>query len=307
MQKVNYKILLIEDNPGDVRLIQEMLKDVKEAEFNFIHAKRLSEGIELLLKNGIDVVLLDLSLPDSRGLETFRSLRKRIPDIAVIVLTGLDDAETGMKAVQEGAQDYLIKGKVDGQLLFRSICYAVERNRMFRQLKELAVKDELTKLYNRRGFLNYGRELLEIAKRTGNPIFLLYVDLDGMKQINDNFGHQEGDRALIEISNIIKRTFRRNDIKARIGGDEFVVLGIATLWDKKEGLFEILVNRLKNNVEEFNSKSNLPYELSVSAGLVSFPPEAVGDIEQLLEEADKIMYEQKKKKKRIERENENKG
>jgi len=209
METKNYNILLIEDNPGDVRLIQEMLKEIKGVNFNFQHAGRLSEGLEILIRNGIDVVLLDLSLPDSQGLETFNKLHEKIPDIAVIVLTGLDDSTIGVKAVQQGAQDYLVKGKVDGQLLFRSICYAVERQQMMKKLKELATTDELTGLYNRRGFLTYGKELLKVAKRMDRAIFLLYVDLDGMKLINDNFGHQEGDKALKEISNILKKKFQK--------------------------------------------------------------------------------------------------
>jgi diguanylate cyclase (GGDEF)-like protein len=295
----NFNVLLIEDNPGDVRLIQEMLFEIKEAKFNFIWADKLSKGLELLTRNGIDIVLLDLSLPDSQGLETFKKLHEKIPDIAIIVLTGLDDSTIGVRAVQEGAQDYLIKGKVDGQLLFRSICYAVERQRMLKKLKAMATTDELTGLYNRRGFLNFGKEFLKMAKRIKRAVFLLYADLDDLKLINDNFGHQEGDRALKEISNILKKSFRKTDIIARIGGDEFVILGLITSWSKEETLAEILINRLRRNVNLYNAMGNLPYKLSMSAGLVVFEPDSVNSIEELLQEADKLMYEQKRKRQKI--------
>ncbi|MCP2520887.1 GGDEF domain-containing response regulator [Candidatus Aminicenantes bacterium AC-708-M15] len=298
MPTKNYNILLIEDNPGDVRLIQEMLKEVEGVKFNFRHADRLSKALEILIRNGIDVVLLDLSLPDSQGLETFNKLQERIPDIAVIVLTGLDDSTIGVKAVQQGAQDYLIKGKVDGQLLFRSICYAIERHHMMKRLKELATTDELTGLYNRRGFLTYGKELLKLAKRMERAIFLLYVDLDRMKWINDNFGHQEGDKALQEISNILRKNFRKSDVIARIGGDEFVVLGLVTSWRGEKTLSEILIGRLEEKLNAFNLKSSLPYKLSISAGLVAFDSSSIKNIDELLEEADKLMYEHKRRKQR---------
>jgi len=293
MDRNSIKILLIEDNPGDARLIQEMLSEIKDAKFNFSCVDRLSKGLEFLTKGDIDIVLLDLSLPDSQGLDTFLKLHQTVPDIAVIVFTGLDDSTIGVKAVQEGAQDYLVKGKVDSDLLFRSIRYAIERQRMLRELKDMSITDELTGLYNRRGFLNFGKELLKIGKRINKVVFLLYADLDGMKMINDNFGHSEGDKALKEISNIFKKIFRKTDIIARIGGDEFVVLGIATSWTKEE----TLIARLQQNLEAYNAERNLSYKLSMSTGLVTFAPESSLSIQEFLDRADELMYKQKRSRK----------
>jgi len=287
------KILLIEDNPGDARLIQEMLSEIKDAKFNFSCVDRLSKGLEFLTKGDIDIVLLDLSLPDSQGLDTFLKLHQTVPDIAVIVFTGLDDSTIGVKAVQEGAQDYLVKGKVDSDLLFRSIRYAIERQRMLRELKDMSITDELTGLYNRRGFLNFGKELLKIGKRINKVVFLLYADLDGMKMINDNFGHSEGDKALMEISNIFKKIFRKTDIIARIGGDEFVVLGIITSWTKEE----TLIARLQQRLDAYNAERNLSYNLSMSMGLVTFAPESSLSIQEFLDRADELMYKQKRSRK----------
>lgn len=291
------KILLIEDNPGDARLIQEMLSEIKDTKFNFSYVDRLSKGLEFLTKGDIDIVLLDLSLPDSQGLDTFLKLHQTVPDIAVIVFTGLDDSTIGVKAVQEGAQDYLIKGKVDSYLLFRSIRYAIERQRMLREIKAMSITDELTELYNRRGFLNFGKELLKMGKRMKKVLFLLYADLDGMKMINDNFGHNEGDNALKAISNILKRIFRKTDIIARIGGDEFVVLGIVTSWSEEESLAEILPARLQQRLDAYNVERNLPYNLSMSMGLVTFEPESSSSINELLDRADELMYKQKRSRK----------
>ncbi|MCA1832395.1 MAG: ATP-binding protein [Actinomycetota bacterium] len=127
-------VLVIEDNPGDARLIEIILK---QEGFNVELAGRLSEGLDRLAGNGIDVVLLDLSLPDGQGMENFSRTQATAPTVPVIVLTGLDDENTAMRAVNEGAQDYLVKGTVDGQVIARSIRYGIERHRMVAELRRL--------------------------------------------------------------------------------------------------------------------------------------------------------------------------
>ena len=129
-------VLLIEDNPGDVRLIQEMLTGVRDVEVELESANQLESGLDRLALGGIDGLLLDLSLPDSQGLETFRRAQALEPDVAIIVLTGLDDEELAVKAVRQGAQDYLVKGEVDSNLLVRSIRYAIERKRVQKQTEK---------------------------------------------------------------------------------------------------------------------------------------------------------------------------
>jgi DNA-binding response OmpR family regulator len=129
-------ILLVEDNAGDVRLLQEFLSEVASAHFELIQADRLDEAIICLAKNRFDIVLLDLSLPDSQGLDTFLELHRRAPGLPIIVLTGLDDETLAMRAMHEGAQDYLPKGQVDGKLLGRSIRYAIERQRSEEALRD---------------------------------------------------------------------------------------------------------------------------------------------------------------------------
>jgi len=131
------RILLIEDNPGDVRLIQEMLSEVSGNPFDLECVDRLSTGLERFAAGGIDVVLLDLGLPDSRGLETFTKVDAQVPEVPIVVLTGLDDATLAIKAVQEGAQDYLVKSQVDGDLLIRSMHYAIERKRADKRIRHL--------------------------------------------------------------------------------------------------------------------------------------------------------------------------
>ncbi len=134
------RVLLIEDNSADARLIHEMLKDVRGGLFDVESVDRLSTGLVRLADSGRDVVLLDLSLPDSQGFDTFLNLREKAGAVPIVLLTGLDDEALAVRAVQEGAQDYLIKGQVDGHLLSRAIRYAIERNKLIRELQDALAK-----------------------------------------------------------------------------------------------------------------------------------------------------------------------
>lgn len=132
------KILLIEDNPGDVRLLQEHLMEVKSVQFRLKQVDRLSQGLQQLQENRFDVILLDLSLPDTQGLETFFTLYDRVRNTPIVVITGLNDETVAINAVQSGAQDYLVKDQVDGDVLARSIRYAIERTRAEQKIREQA-------------------------------------------------------------------------------------------------------------------------------------------------------------------------
>lgn len=130
MNKDAIKVLLVEDNPGDARFVQEILKDQDGANFVFKHYMTLAEGLECLSNYAADIILLDLSLPDSHGLQTLSRMRRQFPDIPILVLTGKESEELGIKAVAIGAQDYLVKGLISGASIARSIQYAIERKRV---------------------------------------------------------------------------------------------------------------------------------------------------------------------------------
>jgi two-component system sensor histidine kinase UhpB len=124
------KVLLIEDNKGDSALILEMLKKSETAQFELIHTQRLKSGLSLLEKEKFDLILLDLGLPDSEGLKSFKVTLKKNPTIPIIILTGLANEEIGIKSIKYGAQDYLVKGEFNGKLLVRAIQYAIERKKL---------------------------------------------------------------------------------------------------------------------------------------------------------------------------------
>ena len=129
MESQRVKILLVEDDPDDVWVMRNLLADRWDGPFDLVHVELLSAALEQVAAGGVDVVLLDLTLPDSRGLESFLMMHARAGDVPIVVLTGLDDETAAVKAVQTGAQDYLVKGQVDDNLLVRSIRYAIERTK----------------------------------------------------------------------------------------------------------------------------------------------------------------------------------
>jgi len=281
------RALLIEDNPGDAKLIQLALSEARAAFFELETATKLSDGLDRLAAGGIDVLLLDLSLPDSHGLETFERVAAEAPDLPVVVLSGLSDEQIGARAVNAGAQDYLVKGRADGETVARAILYAIERHELKQELRRLALIDELTGLNNRRGFMALGEAAMRSAHRTGTMMSLLFLDVNEMKRINDSLGHQEGDRALVDVARILRQTFRESDIVARVGGDEFCAL----LWGGAQN--EGTVARLRTKIEEFNGSSSRPYRLSLSVGAHTYDPADPCTLDALIEEADRLMYREK--------------
>jgi diguanylate cyclase (GGDEF)-like protein/PAS domain S-box-containing protein len=168
-----------------------------------------------------------------------------------------------------------------------------DRKHMEEEIMALSMTDQLTGLHNRRGFLTLAEHQLKISDRTKKGMQLFFADLDGMKWINDKMGHKEGDNALIEVAAVLKDAFRSSDIIARMGGDEFAVLAI----DTSKLNPEILTNRLHSQLEALNSRENRKFRISVSVGCAYYDPEKPSAIDELMAHADKLMYEEKKKKK----------
>lgn len=462
MDEKPIRVLLIEDSPGDVRLIEEMLKETDPGRFKLEHVDKLSTGLKHLEKGGFDVLLLDLGLPDSKGIQTLEKALTQASEVPIIVLTGLADEAVGIKAVQGGAQDYLVKGPVDSELLIRSMRYALERKRMEKalswelgvnsaiadissallseqsfsiddmaflvldhsrrltrsrfgfvgyidpksgymvsptmtrdiwdkcqvkdksiifeklsglwgwvldnrqpiltntpsedprscgippghlpirrflsapaliggklvglialansdrnymerdldlitrmasfyavalhrkrieeELRTLSLRDELTGLYNRRGFFTLAQQQWKLAKRSKRGLLLVLGDLDGLKKINDTFGHEKGDEALREAANILKETFRESDVVGRIGGDEFAII---MLEDSKADS-QVLSARLQNSLNAFNTKTGMVPKLGISIGVARCDAETPCPIDQMMSKADALMYEQKR-------------
>ena len=170
-----------------------------------------------------------------------------------------------------------------------------DRKHMEEEILALSLRDELTTLYNRRGFMTLAEQQLKTANRLKKQVALLYLDVDNLKKINDTGGHNMGDRALVEIAFILKKSFREADIVGRLGGDEFSILAMeATSMN-----VDILTSRLQEKLDLFNSRSSAEagFSLSVSVGVCTYEPEHPATVEEMLSRADLLMYEHKRRKK----------
>ncbi|HYS02236.1 MAG TPA: diguanylate cyclase, partial [Candidatus Eisenbacteria bacterium] len=252
-------------------------------------AETLAAGLERVTTADADIVLLDLSLPDAFGLDTYRRAHIAAPHLPIIVLTGNEDEALAVSAVNEGAQDFLSKRKLDGEVLVRSIRYAIERHRLLEQVRQLAIVDDLTGLANRRGFSLLCQHHFDLANRNHLQLRLLFIDVDRFKSINDTFGHQVGDRALADVATVLVQTFRKSDVIARVGGDEFCVL---LTQGAAEGA-RISTERLRASLLAMNLTGDRPYQLSLSVGIGVYDPEQPTSFDELIKRADEAMYAEK--------------
>jgi diguanylate cyclase (GGDEF)-like protein len=215
------RVLLVEDDPGFASLVEQMLRG---ADLGVKSVGLLADARHHLREGEVDCVLLDLSLPDARWLEGVEALREAAPELPLVVLSGLDDETVAVQAVQRGAQDYLVKGHVNGHIVSRAIRYAIERKRTELALAHLAHHDGLTGLPNRALFIDRLECALARTERRPSCVATMFVDLDRFKEVNDALGHDAGDELLCEISRRVQSVLRPSDTVARFGGDEFLVL-----------------------------------------------------------------------------------
>ena len=284
---------MIEPDAPSAEWVGETLEKHMPRGYVLDHVPSLSEALSAIDEQRFDVIITELSLPDSAGLDTFHKLKERSLALPVVILTDVDDDELGMTAVRQGAQDFLVKAKTDDNALIRSLRFAIERQHVHEKLRTLTLEDELTALYNQRGFYALAHEYASLAKRSNRGMLVLFIDLDGLKKINDTFGHAEGSRAIVAAGVVLEKTFRDTDLVARWGGDEFAVL----LMETDDQTLELIMDRLNSVLMRHNTQMRRGYDLAMSVGVARFDPQNPRPIEQLLKEADQNMYLEKRKRK----------
>jgi len=250
-----------------------------------IGATNLSLGMDPDPHSGFDIPAMDLP----RGKEAVEQILQTVFAKANGELAKLlQDVRTKSAAGQLGTAQ---NGSTD-KLLMRAVQCAVNQYMLQAELGSLALSDELTGVYNRRGFLALAERQLKLGRRSGRAILVFFADVDGLKQINDKFGHKEGDLALLHAAQVLEKTFRESDVIARFGGDEFAVLALEV-----SGHSESTIRaRLDENLKELNARDSR-YTLSISLGAVRFDPtspRSPATIEQLMIRADEAMYEEKR-------------
>ena len=235
-----------------------------------------------------DILITDIVMPGMKGLQLTKEVRQSWPDTNVIVMTGFIDDFSYDQAIEAGASDFIKKPFTMHEMMLR-----IRHVHLQERLREMSNSDELTGLYNRRGFYAIAQQQLKVANRAKGEVALLFADMDKFKSINDQWGHQKGDEALVSMADILKQTFRESDLIARISGDEFALL----LIDTPEKNMSFVFNRLQKNIDAFNIHSGGMFNLSLSIGMSVYYHDRPCSVDELLRQADRRMYEQKQLKK----------
>lgn len=275
------KVLLVEHDPDGTGGLRGSLDGAHGVGFDVEQVGELSVGLERLTQEGVDVMLLDLFLPDSQGMTTFERAHAFAPHVPIVVMTREASEELGATAVQGGAQDYLVRDEVEPSEVIRSLRYAIERHRLLSDLRSLSLIDELTGLYNRQGFTQLGEQYLKLARRSGRGGALLHVDVDRFRTINEALGHHVGDRALLEVARVFHSAVRSSDLTARLTADRFAVLALESTAETSD----VLVERIRASFESLEDRAERPYHLSVSVGVARFEPGDTPGVEELMDAA----------------------
>ncbi|MFT3890630.1 MAG: diguanylate cyclase [Anaerolineales bacterium] len=316
-------IIIADTNQTDRRMFVTLLNNF---DHRVLEAKDGAEALEMARIELPDLIISEVIMPNMDGFTLVRRLRSEplLAGVPVIFQTANNEEEIRKLANNSGVRHVLGK-PAEPQEVLRAVHEALKRpttpsrlpqtgqlqrehlqflaDKLYQKvdelekanerLRNLSLTDELTGLNNRRGFLILAAGLLKFARRANHPLCLLYIDMDCLKQVNDTFGHSEGDLALTHFVRILTESFRDSDVIGRMGGDEFVVLTI----DAKEKDIATIQARLQSNVDAYNLQSVRGYNLSFSLGVVQIDLKSTFTIEAMLSQADAIMYEQKRSKK----------
>ncbi len=285
-------LLILEDSSDYALLAGEMLREALDVR----HHARLADARDDLACGEVDCVLLDLSLPDSIGLESLAKVREIAPDVPVVVLSGQESEELAVQAVYEGAQDYLVKRNADAVLLARSIRYAIQRKQDELELARQAYHDQLTGLPNRKLLHDRLGIALAAAERSQRLLAVLFLDLDRFKIVNDSLGHDVGDALLKAVSKRLSTLIRPSDTVARFGGDEFMIL-CPDLSAEKEAI--VIAERLSGGLAEPLDVEGRELYVGVSIG-IAFGNTRRATPESLIRDADRTMYRAKERGTRYE-------
>jgi diguanylate cyclase len=307
MSEKTIRILLVEDDAGDARWLREMLNGPASCKCDLTHRESMEKAVTHLLANPVDIVLLDLGLPGANGLDAVRQVHAIAADIPIVVLTGLDDELLAAQALQEGAQDYLIKGQVEPRALLRSLRYAIERQSMQAeadQIKKLQLQlkddflshishsaqhDFLTGLPNRALVNDRITQAIARARRHNTRFAVLFLDLDHLKHINDSLGHVIGDKLLQSVGKRLLSCVRGSDTLSRQGGDEFVVL-LSEVAQAKDAA--LCAQKMLTILQAPHFIGHHRLGVSASIGISVYPDDGL-DTETLIKTADTAMYQAK--------------
>ncbi len=283
------KILFIDREHGEYLLLADILSQVRHVEYQLTWCNQLEIALPKILSQDYDVVLLDYYWGGSSARDLLNAARVQACQTPIVVMTDEMETEVDREAIRAGASDYLIKGQIDCELLERTLRYAIERKLTEQHLARLAHYDPLTDIPNRILFRDRLEHAIRLAERDNAFFTLMFIDLNGFKQVNDTFGHDAGDAVIRICAERLSNCMRRSDSVARMGGDEFT----------------LLLQNIENNTDVAHiaqkviDSISLPSQISgyevvvgCSIGIASYP-QAGRDADTLLKNADLAMYKAK--------------
>lgn len=282
---VEEKILIVDDSFETLEKTSELLSQVG---YSVVSCTSGEEALNYLEKDRVDLVLLDINMPSLNGYEVCLRIRQMyaLDDLPVIFLTTREDSDSVTKGFHAGASDFICKSAISDVLLAR-VNVHIRLSRTLRFLRDISLTDDLTKCYNRRNAMYSLREWFSRSKRYGTTFAMIYFDLNGLKMINDKYGHQAGDLLLRSVVGVVKKLLRESDMLFRMGGDEFMVLCPDT--DKKGAI--VCADRMQEAVA---SITIIDKSVSFAYG-IAHSSENYKDMDDMLQNADSAMYECKQK------------
>jgi len=281
-------ILIVDDNLPNIQVLGEIIQN---DENDISIATDGLTALNFIKKNALDLILLDVMMPVMDGLQVLKELQQdeHLKKIPVILLTALNSTEDKIKGFQAGAVDYIVKPFLKEEVLARVNVHLRLANTM-KKLEEDSIKDVLTGAYNRRFADEVIMHRLKVNKRNNSRSVLIMLDIDNLKNINDNFGHAKGDELITTISSAVINNIRDTDYLFRLGGDEFLILYNYTENQTPDSLIE----RIKKELTERKVADLIP---DFSYGVIITKGEDSSQIEELIKSCDDAMYAQKKQKK----------
>ena len=290
-----FRVLICDDDPGDRWLIRAYLQQQTDREITFVEAGETSEIQAAVDQGTVELVLMDIDMPDKSGLYWLRQIVEN--QLApVVMLTGHGSEEMAVQSLQQGAVGYLPKSNLSREQLIDTIDRAMEKWRAMQrsradkeELERLATVDSLTGLLNRRATLQKLEESMTRARRYGEKLCVLLMDIDNFKQINDTYGHVEGDTALRNVAALVQRRIRDADTVGRYGGDEFLII----LPHTELAYALIPAERIRKAIEalRIEDATSSAYSMTVSLGIASYEPG--DDTTSIIHRADNGLYRAK--------------
>jgi two-component system, cell cycle response regulator len=287
------RILVVDDNQDNIEIIAARLRF---RGYEIMEASDGHQALGLVREAAPDLILLDVMLPDIDGYEISRRIKGAddLPFIPIILVTARDSTQDKVAGLDAGADDYLTKpinfpeleARVRSMLRIKRLQDELAEKNL--ELERLSISDGLTGLYNHRHIHSLLGDEFERVERTNDCMSVAMFDLDRFKQVNDTFGHQAGDRVLIDLADILRETARDIDRLGRYGGEEFIALLPETCIDDAA----VFVERVRREVarRHFDIGRNEPLRMTLSAGVATYPHETVDSVEALVRLADQALY-----------------